>query len=108
MTITLSDNAAEHVKKYLARQDMAKALRVSVRATGCSGFSYVVDTADEFNEDDQLFESHGIQIVVDSNSFKYLKGTEIDYSREGLNEGFRFNNPNVAETCGCGESFTIE
>lgn len=108
MKITLSEKAAEHVKKFLASQGSAKALRVSVRATGCSGFSYVVDTVDQFNEDDQVFESHGIQIVVDTNSIKYLKGTEIDYAREGLNEGFRFNNPNVAETCGCGESFTIE
>jgi len=106
--MTLTERAAEHVKKFLGSQQGVEALRVSVKPTGCSGFSYVVDATDQINGNDQVFESKGIKIVVANDSIKYLKGTELDYIREGLNEGFRFNNPNVAETCGCGESFTIE
>ncbi len=106
--MTLTERAAEHVKRFLSSHEGAKALRVSVKPTGCSGFSYVVDTADQINDNDEVFESRGIKIVVADNSIKYLEGTELDYVREGINEGFRFNNPNVAETCGCGESFTIE
>ncbi len=105
--MTLTDRAAEHVKKFLQAQS-AEGLRVSVKPTGCSGYSYVVDTADKITGSDQIFESRGIKIVVGETSIDYLKGTELDYVREGLNEGFKFNNPNVAETCGCGESFTID
>lgn len=106
--MTLTERAATHIKKFLASQEGAEGLRVSVKTTGCSGFSYVVETADQIHDQDQVFESKGIKIVVDESSLEYLDGTELDYVREGLKEGFKFNNPNVADTCGCGESFTVD
>jgi iron-sulfur cluster assembly protein len=107
MSISLTAPAAEHVKKQLADSAPDPALRVGVRPTGCSGYMYVVEPAAQPGEHDQIFESQGVRIVVDTASLEYLNGTEIDFRREGLNEGLRFNNPNVAATCGCGESFTI-
>ena len=105
--IELTERAASHVKKYLAGDNDEIKLRVGVKPTGCSGYQYVVEAAEKINDSDQLFESHGVRIVVDDQSFKYLSGTELDYVKEGINEGFQFNNPNVQATCGCGESFTI-
>ena len=105
--ISLTARAASHVKSYLARQGRDTALRIAVKPTGCSGYQYVVEAAASINDTDQSFETNGVRIVVDSQSLPYLSGTELDYVREGLNEGFRFNNPNVQETCGCGESFTV-
>lgn len=106
--IALTERAADHVKKYLAaRQEDEVKLRVGVKPTGCSGYQYVVEAADRINDSDRQFESRGIKIVVDDQSIRYLSGTELDYIREGLNEGFQFNNPNVQATCGCGESFTV-
>jgi len=105
--IALTDRAAKHVKNYLAGKNEDFNLRVGVKPTGCSGYQYVVEQAGKINETDCLFESNGVRIVVDDQSMRYLAGTELDYIREGLNEGFRFNNPNVQATCGCGESFTI-
>lgn len=105
--IALTERAARHVKTYLSKQGDGLNLRVGVKPTGCSGYQYVVEAAEKVNDNDQLFESNGIRIVIDDQSVKYLSGTELDYVKEGLNEGFRFNNPNVQETCGCGESFTI-
>ena len=105
--IVLTDKAAAHVRDYLARHGGGDRFRIGVRPTGCSGYQYVVETADSIGEDDATFECKGVKIVVDSHSLRYLAGTELDYVREGLNEGFRFNNPNVAETCGCGESFSV-
>ncbi len=105
--IALTERAAKHVKNYLAGQNEEVNLRVGVKPTGCSGYQYVVEAADKINDTDQLFESNGVKIVVDDQSFKYLSGTELDYVKEGVNQGFRFNNPNVQATCGCGESFTI-
>ena len=105
--ISLTDRAANHVKSYLSKQGNDIALRVAVKPTGCSGYQYVVEAAESINDTDQSFETNGVKIVVDSQSMPYLAGTELDYVREGLNEGFRFNNPNVQETCGCGESFTV-
>lgn len=104
--INLTDRAAAHVKNYLAKHG-GQGFRVGVKPTGCSGFQYVIDTAERVTENDETFESNGVNIVVDKLSLRYLAGTELDYVREGLNEGFRFSNPNVAETCGCGESFSI-
>lgn len=106
--MTLTERAAKHVKKFLDTKEGAIALRVSIKTTGCSGYSYVVDTANEINENDQVFESLGVQILVEDKNLEFLKGTELDYVREAMKEGFKFNNPNVAETCGCGESFTVE
>jgi iron-sulfur cluster assembly protein len=91
----------------MASEDKSIGVRVGIKTTGCSGFMYVVELSDNFNSQDEVFDSYGIKIGIDSESLKYLKGTEIDFTKEGLNEGFRFNNPNAAATCGCGESFSI-
>jgi iron-sulfur cluster assembly protein len=107
MAITLTERAAEHVRVFMAEEDTAAGLRLAVKPTGCSGYMYVVEVADNVLEHDRVFESRGVQIVVDTESLKYLNGTEVDYLREGLNEGFRFENPNVSATCGCGESFSL-
>ncbi|MFT7458441.1 MAG: iron-sulfur cluster assembly protein [Planctomycetota bacterium] len=105
--IALTERAATHVKNYLANNGDEVNLRIGVKPTGCSGYQYVVEAAEKINESDQLFESNGVKIVIDDQSFRYLSGTELDYVKEGVNEGFRFNNPNVQAMCGCGESFTI-
>lgn len=107
MTITLTEKAATRVKSFLANRSKGKGLRLGVRTTGCSGMAYVLEYADEILPDDRVFESNGVKIVVDTKSFVYLDGTELDYGREGLNEGFQFNNPNVKDQCGCGESFNV-
>lgn len=106
MSITLTERAARHVQRFLAGK-AGNGLRLGVKPTGCSGFMYVVQPAAEISEHDRMFTSHGVQIVVDDESLKYLDGTEVDFTREGLNEGFRFANPNVSATCGCGESFSL-
>lgn len=107
MGITLTERAANHIRRFLATKPGAAALRVGVKKTGCSGYAYTVEPASEVRCDDQVFESNGVKIVVDATSLPYLIGMEVDYAREGLNESFRFNNPNVKATCGCGESFNI-
>ena len=107
MSISLTERAAVHVKSFLANEANADSLRLAVKTTGCSGYMYVVETADKINEHDEVFESRGVKVVVDNESLKYLSGTKIDYAREGLNEGFKFDNPNVKDTCGCGESFNL-
>lgn len=110
MAIALTERAAQHVKGYLAKQknDGGVGLRLAVKPTGCSGYMYVVEPATAVGGHDEVFLSNGVQIVVDSESLKYLNGTKLDYTREGLKEGFRFDNPNVAQTCGCGESFNLQ
>jgi iron-sulfur cluster assembly protein len=107
MDISLTKRAAEHVKNFMASELSSIGVRIGIKTTGCSGFMYVVELSDSFNSQDEVFDSYGIKIGIDSESLKYLKGTEIDFTKEGLNEGFRFNNPNAAATCGCGESFSI-
>ncbi len=107
MAITLTEKAAEHVKKFIARRGKGIGLRLGVRTSGCSGMAYVLEFADEIEPEDQVFEQHGVKVIVDPKSLLYLDGTEVDYRREGLNEGFRFDNPNVANQCGCGESFSV-
>ena len=107
MAITLTERAAEHVKNFIIEDGSSASLRLAVRPTGCSGYMYVVELAENVLDHDQVCESHGVQIVVDTESLKHLKGTNVDYTREGLNEGFRFENPNVSATCGCGESFSL-
>ena len=106
-TISLTTRAADHVKAYLTKQGDASDLRIAIKPTGCSGYKYVVETTNSVGNDDNTFESQGIKIVIDSQSLPHLAGTVLDYVIDGVNEGFRFNNPNVKETCGCGESFTI-
>lgn len=107
MTISLTERAAEHVRKVLAGQAGKIGLRVGVSKSGCSGFAYKLDFADQVGSDDQRFDSHGVTLVVASESLPFLEGTVLDYTREGLSEGFKFNNPNVKAQCGCGESFSV-
>lgn len=107
MAITLTEKAANHVSGFLARRGKGLGLRLGVRTTGCSGMAYKLEFADEANADDVLFDSHGVKVLVDPKSLPYIDGTELDYTREGLNEGFKFRNPNVKDECGCGESFNI-
>lgn len=107
-TISLTDSAAEHVKKVLARDENGLGLRVGVKPTGCSGYQYVIETAKDIAAEDETIESHGVKVIVDKKSLQYLAGTTLDFQREGLNSGFRFNNPNVEDSCGCGESFSFK
>lgn len=107
MTIELTDVAATRVQQFLANRGKGIGLRLGVKTTGCSGLAYVIEFVDELQSDDEVFESRGVQIVVDRKSLVFLDGTEVDYARVGLNEGFQFKNPNAKDECGCGESFTI-
>jgi iron-sulfur cluster assembly protein len=107
MAISMTEAAADHVRRYLENRGKGEGLRVGVRTSGCSGMAYVLEFADEIEDQDQVFENHGVKVVVDPKSLVYLDGTELDYGREGLNEGFLFNNPNVSDECGCGESFNV-
>ena len=107
MAVMLTDSAAERVKRFLAERGSGAGLRVGIKTTGCSGFAYVVDITDEIGADDRVFESHGVKVIVGSGNLAYLDGTTIDFSREGLNEGFSYDNPNVKSLCGCGESFGV-
>ena len=107
MSVTLSDAAARHVKRYLDRRGKGVGVRLGVKTTGCSGLAYKLEYADEVAVEDVVFESNGVQVLIDPKSLAYLDGTELDFVREGLNEGFKFNNPNERDRCGCGESFRI-
>lgn len=107
MAISLTEKAALHVQKYLVRRGKGVGLRLGVRTTGCSGLAYKLEYVDELAPEDQVFESHGVKVIVDPKSLAYIDGTELDFAREGLNEGFKFNNPNVKDECGCGESFRV-
>ena len=107
MGITLTEVAADRVKAFLDNRGKGVGLRLGVKTTGCSGMAYIIEFADEIDNDDNVFEDKGIKVLVDPKSLIYLDGTEVDYAKEGLNEGFQFNNPNVKDSCGCGESFTV-
>ena len=107
MPVTLTPSAAKHVADYLSKRGKGVGLRLGVRTTGCSGLAYKLEYADDIRPEDTRFESHGVTVVVDPKSLAYLDGTELDFAREGLNEGFKFNNPNVKDECGCGESFNV-
>ena len=107
MAITLTAKAANHVQSFLAKRGKGVGLRVGVRTSGCSGMAYKLEFVDAIEANDLQFESHGVRVVVDPKSLPYVDGTELDYTREGLNEGFKFSNPNVKDECGCGESFNI-
>jgi iron-sulfur cluster assembly protein len=107
MSISLTTSAADRVRSHLARRGHGLGLRLSIKSTGCSGYSYVVDYADTARPDDLVFEDQGIRLYVDPESFPVLDGTRVDFVREGLNESFQFQNPNVKAECGCGESFTV-
>lgn len=107
MAITMTQTAADRVKKFLANRGKGEGLRLGVKTTGCSGMAYVLEFADSIEAEDQVFEAHGVKVIVDPKSLVYLDGTELDYAKEGLNEGFKFKNPNVKDECGCGESFSV-
>lgn len=107
MAITLTDSAAQRVKEFLARRGSGVGLRLGVKKTGCSGFAFTVNYADEISASDVVFDTGDVKVVVDNDSLKYIDGTEVDYVREGLNEAFRFRNPKATGECGCGESFSV-
>ena len=106
MTVTLTEKAARHISNFIAKRGKGVGLRLGVRTSGCSGMAYKVEFADEVNPEDSLFESHGVKVIVDPKSLPFLQGMELDFARDGLNDGFKFNNPNVKQQCGCGESFS--
>ena len=107
MAIHLTDVAATRVRNFLDTRGKGIGLRLGVKTTGCSGLAYVMEWVDELNEEDEVFESKGVTVVVDKKSLLFLDGTEVDFAKVGLNEGFQFNNPNAKDACGCGESFTV-
>ena len=107
MAITLTETAAGRVQKFLANRGKGIGLRLGVKTTGCPGMAYTLEFVDEVKPEDTTFESHGVKVIVDPKSLVYIDGTELDFTKEGLNEGFKFNNPNVKDECGCGESFTV-
>ena len=107
MTITVSEAAARHVNRYLTKRGKGLGVRLGVKTTGCSGLAYKLEYVDEAEPEDVIFEAHGVKVLVDPKSLAYIDGTELDFVREGLNEGFRFNNPHERDRCGCGESFRV-
>ena len=107
MAITLTESAAKHVASRLVKRGKGVGLRLGVRTSGCSGLAYKIEYADDVRPEDLSFQSHGVTVIVDPKSLQFLDGTELDFAREGLNEGFKFNNPNVKDACGCGESFNV-
>ena len=107
MAISMTEAAARHVQRSLEGRGKGAGIRLGVKTTGCSGLAYVLEFVDEQAAEDLVFESHGVRVIIDPKSLVYLDGTELDFVREGLNEGFKFNNPNVRGECGCGESFNV-
>ncbi|TNF34198.1 MAG: iron-sulfur cluster assembly protein IscA [Gammaproteobacteria bacterium] len=108
MALSITQPAAQRVQNFLSNRGKGIGVRLGVKTSGCSGMAYVIEFVDEVNDaEDVIFESNGVTIVVDKKSLVYIDGTEIDYAKEGLNEGFKFTNPNESDRCGCGESFTI-
>ncbi len=107
MAVSMTQSAATHVQNFLTKRGKGIGLRLGVKTTGCSGMAYKLEYADTVENNDQVFESFGVKLLVDPKSLPYIDGTELDFVREGLNEGFKFHNPNVKDECGCGESFTV-
>jgi iron-sulfur cluster assembly protein len=107
MGVSLTQPAAEHIAGQLVSRGKGLGIRLGVTTSGCSGMAYVLEFVDELQPEDQVFEDHGVKVVIDPKSMVYLEGTELDFVREGLNQGLQFRNPNVSGECGCGESFTV-
>ena len=107
MAITLTASAADRVRNYLEQRGNGIGLRLGIKKTGCSGFAYVINYADEVQPDDVVFEDNGVTVVVDPAALEYIDGTQVDFIKEGLNEAFKFRNPNASSECGCGESFSV-
>ena len=105
--IELSNDAAQHVRDFLQNRGHGEGIRVGIRTAGCSGLAYVLEFVDEPTPEDIVFEDKGVKVVVDGKSLQFLDGTQLDFVKEGLNEGFKFTNPNVKDECGCGESFHV-
>ena len=105
--ITITENAAKHINSYLTKRGKGLGVRLGVKTSGCSGMAYNLEFVDEVNEDDLIFEEHGARVYIDPKSLVYLDGTQVDYTKEGLQEGFKFENPNVKDSCGCGKSFHV-
>jgi iron-sulfur cluster assembly protein len=107
MAVSMTERAAQHVAAFISKRGRGVGVRLGVRTSGCSGMAYKLEYADAPNPEDTEFQSHGVRIFVDAQSLAYLDGTELDFVREGLNQGFKFNNPRAKDSCGCGESFRI-
>lgn len=105
--ITITQNAANHIQSFLQKRGKGEGVRLGVKTSGCSGMAYTMEFVDEVQADDLVFENLGVKIFIDPKSHVYLDGTQVDYTKEGLQEGFKFENPNVKESCGCGESFHV-
>jgi len=105
--VSVTETAAQHIQRHLDVRGKGVGIRVGVKTTGCSGLAYILEFVDQVQEEDQLFESNGVTVIVDPKSLVYIEGTVVDFVKEGLNEGFKFQNPNVKGECGCGESFTV-
>ncbi|SSY80549.1 iron-sulfur cluster assembly protein IscA [Alysiella crassa] len=105
--ITVTQSAATHIQNFLAKRGKGEGIRLGVKTSGCSGMAYTMEFVDEIQADDLVFEDLGVKIFIDPKSHVYLDGTQVDYTKEGLQEGFKFENPNVKESCGCGESFHV-
>jgi iron-sulfur cluster assembly protein len=107
MSVTLTENAAKQIQNQLQKRGQGLGLKLGVKKSGCSGFAYTLDFADELGEDDTVFEAFDVKVIVKAQDLEFLQGIELDYRKEGINAAFQFNNPNVTGTCGCGESFTV-
>ena len=107
MAISLTESAAERVRGYLERRGHGVGLRLGIKKTGCSGYAYVINYADDINPDDVVFDVLDVKVIVDNDSLQLIDGTQVDFVKEGINEAFKFRNPNVKGECGCGESFSI-
>ena len=107
MADTVTEAAGRHISRNLHSRGKGEGISVAVRTSGCSGMAYVLEFVDEIAPEDSVFEGAGVKVIIDPKSLAYLDGTELDFVKEGLNEGFKFNNPNASAECGCGESFTV-
>lgn len=107
MRISVTENAARQIQKQLHKRGSGVGLRMGVKPSGCSGFAYVLDFADEIAGDDIVFDQHDVKVLVKPDDLDKLNGIELDYAKQGFNEAFKFNNPNVKGMCGCGESFSV-
>ncbi len=108
MAVTLTTSAADRIRHFIANRGKGEGLRLGVRKTGCSGWAYMIDFADKIDpETDTVFEDHGVKVVVQHDHLAFLNGTEVDFSKVGLGEAFKFHNPNIKDECGCGESFNV-
>ncbi|MEI7739392.1 MAG: iron-sulfur cluster assembly protein IscA [Burkholderiaceae bacterium] len=107
MAVTLTESAARHVNRYISKRGHGVGVRLGVKTTGCSGLAYMLEYVDELSAEDVIFEDQGVKVLIDPKSLAYLDGTQLDFVKEGLNEGFKFSNPNERDRCGCGESFRV-